>query len=248
MKPCDGLEKHLSALVDGELNALEAIAIRTHIAECPHCSLKVRHLESLKMQLHRAGQEIKLPAQTKMAWRHMLVRQDAPLVPHWLLGIGGSLATLMAVVILFQGSSTPTAIAWPEIPSEQAASQDIARKAPLNGKYLRTLVRAHLRGFGSLPRQTEGLLAIERVPAHLLERGRAPRLIRASYSACEDSTRSATLAVLDAKSLTLDDAIEDRLARGGVYIDVLNGVDVRVSLSGGKVFVVLFDTAPAPSI
>ena len=118
----------------------------------------------------------------------------------------------------------------------------------LDFEFLAALVRAHRDGFETLRHRPAGLLAIELVPAHLLGQQRPSRLVRASYSACEDSTGLATLAVLDARALRLDDAIEDRLARGGVYIDVLDGVDVRVSLRGGKVFVVLTNTEPAPAI
>ena len=97
MKPCESLDPHLSALVDGELRPLEAIAIRKHLHACPHCAREVRALESLKVRLHMVGREHHLPMRSRVAFRQLFDDPSPKASLRWLLA--GAPAGLMVLAL-----------------------------------------------------------------------------------------------------------------------------------------------------
>jgi anti-sigma factor (TIGR02949 family) len=63
MNPCQDRETLLQALVDGELDAANALALEAHLSNCAGCSEHVRLLQALRARLSRdASQEPAPPA------------------------------------------------------------------------------------------------------------------------------------------------------------------------------------------
>jgi hypothetical protein len=91
------------------------------------------------------------------------------------------------------------------------------------------------------------LLAIERLPdTFITPEGKKPQLVQASWMGCNEREVGATLAVLRADRVALPPIIEAALETTGIFVDIIDGVHVRLSVSGDKLFVLL-STDPGPN-
>ena len=61
----------LNALVDGELSAEQAAAVKLHLDECPSCTASALNLALLKNAAARAGQRYTVPAQLEQRLRSL---------------------------------------------------------------------------------------------------------------------------------------------------------------------------------
>jgi len=241
--PTAALRPHLSALVDGELEPLEAIAVQGHVRHSPDLAAEVRELERLKLAVHLAGTRDKAPealrtrlaAECREAFRAEGERRARW---RWLLPLGVVTATAAAVIVTLGGTKTP--------PSEPVIASGIVKPVRVDGgaEVLARLVDVHRGDVSAMAlRDLQGggvLLTVERVPDGFIEAaGNRPKLVQASVMGCNERDGGATLAVLDAARIDLPNVIDNALESNGVYLDTIDGVEVRVSASGGKVFVIL---------
>ena len=93
--------------------------------------------------------------------------------------------------------------------------------------------------------QGGALITFEGLPGSFISpEGERARVIQASHADCDASILGSSLAVLRADRVKLPAEVEAALATSGVYVDLVDGVDVRVSRSGEKVFVLLSEVYP----
>lgn len=246
----DSLKPHLTALIDGELEPLEAIALQQRLRQSPRLDAECRELERLKVAVHLAGKEAEAPRSLErsleaMCREHFEARTRrrswsmALLVPAGLAAIA-----LMVVVALDRPTTEPTPVAvLPEAvePTVARADQDLFnRLAGFHRESLSPLALSDLKRRGAL-------IAIERLPdTFITPEGQKPQLIQASWMGCNEREVGSTLAVLRADKVELPADIDTALATTGVFIDIVEGVMVRVSVSGDKLFVLLSTDNPTP--
>ncbi len=244
MKPCDTVRSLLSALVDGELAPLESIAIRRHLSQCEACHAELRATERLKVALHVAGTSEPLPDETAgrleaaMQARFAAARAEARASRRWL--------PLAAAAVL-------TAGVWAAWPGEHARGSAPLAIAPapltLDDAVLARLVAVHQGGPSKAgPARAalrDALVAFERLPGSFITpEGERPRVVQVSYADCDGPGNGSSLAVFSADRVRLSSSVDAALDTKGVFLEVVDGVEVRVSLSGDKVFVLLSDIDP----
>ena len=80
MSPCPDRELMLQALLDGELDAANALAVETHLKTCPGCGAYSRTLQALRERL--ADPELSPPAPDRLRARveDMIARESRPRV------------------------------------------------------------------------------------------------------------------------------------------------------------------------
>jgi hypothetical protein len=242
----ENLRPHLTALVDGELEPLEAIALQQRLRQSPALAEEYRELERLKVAVHLAGTRDKAPAALegqleRMCQQHFAREARVRAQLRWVswgapLGLAASL--LIGVVLVSDGPhGTPSNGA-----GETAAK--MVRDVDPTDRVLARLVEFH-RDHASPMRLRDlsdsgALLAVERVPdSFIVPEGQKPRLVQASYMGCHEREGGSTLAVLDARQVDLPQRIVNALETTGVFVDSIGGVSVRLSVSGDKVFVLL---------
>ncbi|MCC6621457.1 MAG: hypothetical protein IT385_09380 [Deltaproteobacteria bacterium] len=237
------MRPHLSALVDGELEPLEAIAVQGHVRQSAELGAEVRELERLKLAVHLAGTRDKAPealrtrleAQCREALRAEHERRARW---RWALPLGGLAAAAVALAVTLGGGAP--APAGPELASRSVKPVRVDGATEV----LARLVDVH-RGDASAMAlkslQNDGvLLTVERVPDGFVEAGgNRPKLVQTSSMGCNERDGGSTLAVLDGTRIDLPTTIDNALEINGVYLDTIDGVEVRLSTSGGKVFVIL---------
>ena len=129
-------------------------------------------------------------------------------------------------------------------PDPAAAAYDLGETA------LARLVDVHRGRLSPLAlrdlRQAGVLVTLESLPDGFIAAspGR-PQVIQASYADCNPRPTGATLAVLEADRVELPSGVDAALEGSGVYTDVIEGVEVRLSKSGDKLFLLLSDTPTA---
>lgn len=253
MSPCDRIHAHLSALADGELQPLEAIAMQRHLASCGSCAGKYAGITELKVKVHVAAGDA-VPSERQQArWRSAVVDAQGrgPAWTSWVLPAGLAAAAVLAL-----------ALAWPQRATEPAARPVVARVAEpvaaapappvaLGTEVLERMARVH-RAAAS-PNllddlvQAGALMTFERLPADFMNSGLGRlRVVRARHVDCDASLMGSSLAVLRAASVDLPDEMDRALVDQGVFVRSLAGLEVRVSRSGDQIFVLLSDV-PAPS-
>ena len=113
----------------------------------------------------------------------------------------------------------------------------LARLVDFHRDHSSPLVLADLTASGAL-------VTVERVPDSFIPaEGQRPSLVQASYMGCNEREGGSTLAVLQADRVDLPQRIDNALDATGVYVDEVDGVQVRMSLSGDKLFVLLSGAA-----
>ena len=85
--------------------------------------------------------------------------------------------------------------------------------------------------------------AFDRRPTPSGDRAPVRNVSHDRYDQCEAPVPGSTLAVLRVERLRLAPAIETALAVQGVWIDVVDGVETRVSVTGDNLFVLLSEIA-----
>ncbi|MGM0574797.1 MAG: anti-sigma factor family protein [Myxococcota bacterium] len=246
MSPCDRIEHHLSALADGELRPLEAIAVRRHVEDCPRCHRAFHALEALKVQLHVAGGECVPTEAQKERWlraieeRAATARARRQRLRRW---IPVAAAAALACIV---------ALAWSFVDAgpAQPTSAHAAAGGRLDGEAMERMVRVHRGEIGpsSLDDlvQAGALVTFESLPGSFITpEGERNRVVQASFADCDESMLGASLAVLRASEVDLPPEVDASLLAGGVYVEVLDGAEVRISRSGDKVFVLLSEIYPA---
>jgi hypothetical protein len=247
----DSLKPHLTALIDGELEPLEAIALQQRLRQSPRLEAECRELERLKVAVHVAGTQVEPPRSLErslevMCREHFEARTRrrswsmALLVPAGLAL--GALALAVAV------NDAPTAEPTPVAVLPEAAEPIVAR---VEGDLLGRLAGFHRESLSPLSladlKRRGALIAIERLPdTFITPEGQKPQLIQASWMGCSEREVGSTLAVLRADKVELPADIDTALATTGVFVDIVEGVLVRVSVSGDKLFVLMSTDEPAP--
>lgn len=242
MSPCDRLRHHLSALADGELTALESIAIRRHLVLCPACRDEVRGLEDRKLALHLAGTAAGPDDALRSRWRAAIEarglgaparRRSRFTAP----GLAAAAVAFTLAVLLFRPPAAP-ANARPELDRPGFARMvEVHRGAPLPARLADFVSAGALVAFDTLPGRF--------LPPDGPLDGDEARVVHASYADCDASRAGASLAVLDAGRVELPNEIEWTLLADGVWLDVEEGVEIRVTRSGDKLFVLLSDLEPS---
>ena len=243
MKPCDNIRSHLSALVDGELEPFEAIAVRRHLDQCPACNREYRGLERLKVAVHVSGTQESLSAHAHTRMRESIrtwagrdqTRERAR--RWWLPAAAVAAAAALVLSLLLPGGGDDS-------PELSAADSSASATVPLDRSTLERLVHVHRFGTGrdhlEELAQTGALMAYERLPDSFIHQSSdSDTVVQASFPNCVAPQPASSLIVMRAGRLNLDPAIADALETRGVFLDVVEGVEVRVSESGDKVFVLL---------
>lgn len=237
------LRPHLSALVDGELEPLEAIAVQTHIRQAPELALEVREIERLKLAVHLAGTrdqaptflETRLRAQARAAFD----ARKQPSAWRWLLPIGAIASAAAAVVLVVggDGAREPGASVAEAVVAEAPRAIRVSPSDVVMNKLV-DFHRGDISAMNLGDLQAAGVLeTVERVPTTFLQDNARPKLVQASTMGCNVRDSGATLAVLPLSHIDLPQAIDNALEANGVYLDTIDGVDVRFSTAGGKLFV-----------
>jgi hypothetical protein len=267
MKPCKALSSRYSALVDGELTALESVIVRQHLALCDRCQDEVRSLERLKLLVHYHGRDPKPLGILETEIRSALDAEDAATRRrNWSRGLGVGIAAMMCAFVWQIGivgldpepvettasvegrlAEAPTeSVVRPEaLPRRGPPVTRASHRRALDESLLADLVRHH-RKEGSMSKDVRAALVyFEALPIRFLDsRGRAAPMVNASYQSCRRSRSGASLAVLDAASVSLPPRARAGLDTAGVYVEGWDGVEVRISQNGQRLYVLLTDQAP----
>jgi len=255
---CDAaLRPHLSALVDGELEPLEAIALQQHVRQSPALETECRELERLKMAVHLAGTRAPSPvalgelleARCRASLRTKAARDARAPLWVWLAPLGMLSAAAITLVVVNTGavdesSLTPGKVAEVAVkPAIDPSDLVLARLVAFHRKGSSPMALADLSARGVL-------VTVERLPdSFIVPEGKRAQVVQASYMGCNEREGGSTLAVLRVDQVDLPQRIDNALDATGVYVDTIDGVEVRVSVSGDKLFVLLSGEAnkvPSP--
>lgn len=250
----ESLRPHLTALIDGELEPLEAIALQQRMRQNPRLEAECRELERLKVAVHLAGTQAEAPRSLErsleaMCREHFEAKARrrswtaALLVP-----VGVAAAALALTVASVNDEAAPPSPVAVLAPSPMAQAPEVAR---VEGDLLDRLADFHREAASPLAlsdlKRHGALIAIERLPdTFITAEGQKPQLIQASWMGCNVREGDSTLAVLRADKVKLPTYIDTALETTGVFIDIVEGVHVRVSLSGDKLFVLMSTDGPMP--
>jgi hypothetical protein len=246
MKPCDTLRTHFSALLDGELEPLESIGVRRHIEQCATCGAEFEALEQLKLQVHVAGTAPVLPEALRARFGDAVAARAAARRERdaWRMPLAVAAAILCGLMLTSLPGQDERAADQAVAAAEQAVVVDAAA--------LERLVAVHHgevgpRGLDDLVR-AGALMAFERLPGSFLgpEGGRAA-VVQTSYVDCDGGASGASLAVLRAARTDLPAAVQAALDTHGVFVEVVRGTEVRLSVGGDKVFVLLSEVVEVPA-
>jgi len=251
---CDAaLRPHLSALVDGELEPLEAIALQQHVRQSPALEAEYRELERLKMAVHLAGTRSPSPvALGELLERRCRASLSAKKtreskVPLWIwLAPLGALSAAAVALIVATGSTAPSTGGVDQVavkPSSDPSDLVMARLVAFHKEGRSPMTLADLSARGAL-------VTVERLPdSFIVPEGQRAKVVQASYMGCNEREGGSTLAVMRVDRVDLPQRIDNALDATGVYVDTIDGVQVRMSVSGDKLYVLLSgdaDKAPSP--
>ncbi|MFT7582916.1 MAG: hypothetical protein ACI9MR_004602 [Myxococcota bacterium] len=246
---------HLSALVDGELEPLEAIAVQRHVRGSETLVVEVRELEHVKLAVHLAGIRDSVPANVGARLRQHCgelaeTKRAGSRARRWVAPLASAAlaasAILAAVVLWPAAEAAPTMVAVAPPVVELSDVPWASPEAPFEvseGTLLRfvSLHRGDLRP-SDLPSARSGaLLSVDTIPRSFIRPEGESNLVLASFEACQERPRGATLARLRADRVVLPDSIRDALESSGVYSDVIEGVEVKLNLNGDTLLVKVMD-------
>ena len=235
----DALRPHLSALVDGELEPLEAIALQQHMRQSPPLEAEHRELERLKMAVHLADTRDRAPvalgelleARCREHFRVKATRRT----PMWTWLVPLSAVGAEAIALVVSSGPTPSgggAVAVAVAPADPS-DLVLARLVDFHRKGASPMALADLSARGAL-------VTVERLPdSFIVPEGQRGQVVQASYMGCNEREGGSTLAVLRSDRVDLPQRVDNALDATGVYVDTIDGVEVRMSVSGDKLFVLL---------
>ena len=251
----EALRPHLSALVDGELEPLEAIAVQRRVRQSPALESERGDLERLKLAVHMAGTrdmapiglETRLRAEVRAAFASAAAPARRRRLPLVLGGLVMAAAAALIAVPLAMGGEKGTPVPRTD-PGDGVEGVSVAKAEPEpSARVLARLVAVH-RGEASPMSVTErrgAVVSIERLPATFIADGQKSPLVQASYMGCTERTGGATLAVLDAARVDLPTTVDNALEMTGVFTDEIDGVAVKISSQRGRIYVLLSGDARA---
>lgn len=138
MTPCSDRILELNALLDGELDAVNAAAIEAHVKNCADCSAEFDRLRSLRVVLSEAALRYDAPAGFRARIEAALPAAAPATRPSraaW-AALGAGLATAATVALMLG-----TAWIAPQI-APRIADDDFSRQ--LVGSHVRSLLASHL--------------------------------------------------------------------------------------------------------
>ena len=268
MKPCNALSTHYSAFIDGELTPLEAVAIRKHLSRCAACRRDVQQLENMKLAVHMYKDANPAPESLKHRLEATIQTVEKQRTRRIQTGVAAALGVAAMIVVIASSDKSvvtdvtlaPTAPTAPTASNMQQTVSQRQSAAPFSSiTHTPRLVDESLFGalvdrhhgidFRSMKKHP-GLISFEALPVRLMDTGPHLRqVVNASYQRCIQTRSGASLAVLDATQLKLPPQAEASLDRIGFYVEHRGSVEVRVSQSGSRLFVLLTDKAhPAGSV
>jgi anti-sigma factor RsiW len=250
-KPCDRVRNHLSALVDGALQPLEVIALRRHVEQCPACHVEVVALEQTKLLVHLYGGAGELGNEARDRIRSRLFdgQMEGPASRSgWVRAAGWW--PLTAAVALAVGFAVPWILTGPATPPAPPASagSGVVMDEWLLGQM--TAVHANRLPSGALAdlRRSGALVGLDQLSGDFVTRhGERARIVLASHTECEVPTPGASLAVWDASRVTLSTEIAAALDTKGVHVDVIDGVEVRLSRNGDRLLMLMAEVREPPA-
>lgn len=262
MNPCDTVQSHLSALMDGELEPLESIAVRRHLDRCAPCAAEYRSLEQLKVALHVGGSKYPTPDLAVTRYRRVVREAAAEEAARqrsvrWLVPLAAAAALVVGILAVASAGSSDVPRTVEVVRAEApAAPLPAAPLVVLDDETLALLVASHRAGpeeRGPLESivSAGALMAFESLPGgFILAEGQRPRVTLASYANCDvrDDEEGSSLAMLRADRVELPSDIRTSLEAVGVYVAVIDGIEVRISAAGERVVVLLSPLSPETSI
>lgn len=255
------LRPYLSALVDGEMEPLESIALQRHVRQHQDLEREVSDIEQLKLSLHMAGRRDEAPPgletrlKARLAEAMAAKREEAPAAGRfwsWTGIIAVCALGLTLAITATRGTTATDVSATPAAAGVFNVETHLAERLgigpgparPLDGRaVIGALIDTHR---GDLPEQAVHMLrrqkvieGWERVPAGFVEpHGKRTQLVLASTMSCTERA-GATLVIMPARRIDLPTHVDNALENSGVFSERIEGVDVRYSRSGDKLFVVI---------
>ena len=256
MSPCERIRPHLSALADGELLPLEAIAMQRHLRACGGCAAEYAAVTELKVKVHVAAAEPTVSDAQRRRWRTSVERAAATRARDaaW----GGWVWPAVAAAVA-AGAALWLVAPWRAEAPAPAPVAVVAPEPVAVGAQVLTLLdhgamerMARVHRAAAAPNllddlvQAGALMTFERLPADFMnsDLGRV-RVVRARHVDCDASWMGSSLAVLRAAAVDLPDEVDRALVDQGVFVRALDGLEVRVSRSGDQIFVLLSDAPTA---
>ena len=242
MTPCTTIRPHLSALADGEVRPLEAIALRRHLSQCSTCRHAFAQVEALKLRVHLSGSEIDPPSgfegRLAVAVRAQSRTDEdedrAQARSGWWPTFAVAAVAAVAVLATLGLQAPPV--------------EPVRARVTLDRAAIVELVQAHIArtpASNTAVARAGALAAFEPLPGTFItEEGDRARMVEASFVDCDGGAPGSSLAVLEAAQLDFPPAVDAGLESQGVFVEVIDGVEFRLSLSGDKAFVLLSDIRP----
>jgi hypothetical protein len=164
-------------------------------------------------------------------------REEASRKPRlilWLAPLAATAAAMALIAVAGGGTDPGTNVESVAVkPASDPSELVLARLVDFHRKQASPMVLADLSARGAL-------IAVERLPdSFIVPEGQRPTLVQASYMGCNEREGGSTLAVLRVDSVDLPTLIDNALDATGVYVERIDGVEVRMSVSGDKLFVLL---------
>ncbi|PKN55839.1 MAG: hypothetical protein CVU56_19315 [Deltaproteobacteria bacterium HGW-Deltaproteobacteria-14] len=249
----DSLRPHLSALIDGELEPLEAIAIQRHVRHNNDLGAEQRSLEQLKLAVHLAGTRDQPPVGLRTRLLAQIrgeaqARRSRALGWRWALPLATlAVGVAVALIVTLAGLGEPD-----PPPASTFAARTTTPTYDLSETSLARLVKVHRGDLSPMSLRdmtlSGALETFENLPDGFIDSsaGRA-QVVQASYMDCNPRSSGATFVVLKADRVELPAGVDAALEGAGVYTDVIDGVELRLSTSGDKLFVILRN-APSASV
>ena len=245
MKPCENLRIHFSALLDGELEPLESIGIRRHIEHCAACGAEFEALEQLKLEVHVAGSAPTLPdaVRRRLAAAVAGQAQARRMRRAWRMPLAAAAAIVCGLLL--------TSLPGDDQRPGEGVVAAVERGVAVDAEALARLVAVHHgearpRDLDDLVRGG-ALMAFEQLPGSFIgpEGGRAA-VVQATYADCDGGATGSSLAVFRAARVELPAAVRSALETSGVFVEVVRGTEVRLTVGGDKLFVLLTEVDPVP--
>jgi hypothetical protein len=260
MKPCNALSTHYSAYIDGELTPLESVAIRRHLSRCLVCRKEVQALENMKLSIHMHGHDMAptTDLREKLTWAVSQLEAQQKRKIFTSLAMGVLAAAIIVVVASPQMLQTSDQVV--REPMEETVSivpisprSDGPRAKPpvhaasvLDSRILSELVKRHQVALDGSTKTHPAIVSFEPLPVRFVDEGsQVTRVLNASYQRCLQTQPGASLAVLDSAQVRLPVHLQARLDATGVYVEQWENIEVRVSQSNHKIFVLLTNKAPS---